>query len=293
MENQELINKLSNWINTEGIPLEYFTASVFMQNRFRVFQGDFVEEKGSAREIDVIAFKDYQNNGSLIRISSVVECKWTKDKPWIVFTSPNAHMAKSACIAQTIGSRVGSSLMWHIAGENELYDMSLFTSNTSSGFSGRQAFTKDTDLFYNTIQGIVNKTYLSVKEYDENEKDPFRYIAIGFPIIVIEGLLYETHYTTGNIELIEVNYSKVHWRGSTTWKHHAIVSIVTKDYLPEFIAKLSSEFDIIGSKAIPALENIKYFNETQNINVLSHKPAARGIVGFPSFLYNIAKASEK
>lgn len=289
-ETSDLLEKLNNWINTEGIPLEYYTSSVFIQNRFRVFQSDYVEEKGATREVDVLAFKDYESKGSLIRICNVIECKWTKDKPWIVFTSPTAHIANSACIAQTLGSKVGSSLLWHIAGESELYNLSLFVSKKSSGFSGRQAFSKDNDLFYNMVQSIINKTFLSVKEYDTSSQDPFKYIAIGFPIIVIDGLLFESHYINDNIELSEVKFSKIHWRGSSNWKLHATVTIVTKDYLSTFVSTVAKEFDSVAELAIPALENIKYLQEMKDINVLNHKAAPRGISGYPSFIYSIIKS---
>lgn len=289
-ENSDLLEKLNYWINAEGIPLEYYTSSVFIHNKFRVFQGNYVEEKGTPREVDVIAFKDYENSGSLIRIRNVIECKWTKDKPWIIFTSPTAHIANSACVAQTLGSKVGSSLLWHVAGESELYNLSLFESKQSSGFSGRQAFSKNNDLFYNTIQSIINKTILSVKEYDNRVQDPFKYIAIGFPIIIIDGLLFESHYVNDNIELSEVKYSKVHWRGSSNWKLHATVTIVTKDYLPIFASNIAKEFDALASRAIPALKNIKYLQEQRDINVLNHKSAPRGISGYPSFIYSIIQS---
>jgi hypothetical protein len=288
--NSDLLEKLNNWINSEGIPLEYYAASVFTQNRFRVFQGDYVKDKAAAREVDVLAFKDYENKEGLLRICNVIECKWTKDKPWIVFTSPTAHIANSACIAQTLGSKVGSSLLWHVAGEPDLYNLTLFESKKSSGFSGRQAFSKDNDLFYNMVQSIINKTFLSVKEYDNYIQDPFNYIAIGFPVIVIDGLLFESNYINDNIELSEVKFSKIHWRGSSNWKLHATVTVVTKDYLPTYVSIIASEFDVLAGLAISALENIKYLQEMKDANVLNHKAAPRGILGYPSFIYDIIKS---
>lgn len=288
-ESSDILKKLKDWVNTEGIPLEYYTTSNFLRNKFRVIQSDYVEEHGISREIDVLAFNDFESDNSLIRICHVIECKWTKDKPWIVFNSPTAHIANSACISQTIGSLVGSAMLWHAAGESELFALSLFESKGASGFSGRQAFSKDNDLFYNMIKSIVDKTVLSVQRYDQNA-DPFSYIAIGFPLIVIDGRLFEAHYEKDELELSEVKVSKVHWRGSANWKHHATVAIVTKDYLPEYVDSLTKEVKVLASKLIPALQNIKFLDEVRDINVLNHKPAPRGMTGLPTFIYKIVQS---
>lgn len=285
-EETELLKRLSTWISKEGIPLEYFTASIFADNGFRVFQSDFVLDSGSTREIDVLAYKDFNFNETLLRIHAVVECKWTKEKPWIVFTSPTARMAESAIIAQTIGSTVGASVLWHMAGEETLSTLKLFERKESNGFSGRQAFSNDTDLFYATVQSIINKTLLSVKKY-ENSKDPFHHISIGFPIIVIDGILFESQFVNENVELREVKISRLHWRGSNVWKYHSIITIITKDYLSTFLPNLKEEFDIIGKVAASSIDNIKFFEQTGDVNVLKYKEAPRGI-GFPSFLNNIA-----
>ena len=80
-ESSQLKEKIKKWVNNEGIPLEYFTSSHFMEQGFRVFQSDFVEENGVPREIDINAYIDSQIDTTILRIHCPVECKWTKDKP--------------------------------------------------------------------------------------------------------------------------------------------------------------------------------------------------------------------
>jgi len=292
-ESEELKNKVEKWINSEGIPLEYFTSSCFMNSGFKVLQSDFVEENGIPREIDVNASLDFQLSETLLRIQCTIECKWTKDKPWIVFTSSTANMAESANIAQTLGNKVGSSLLWHIAGEADLNALDLFSRKQSSGFSGRQALTKDSDLFYSTTQAITNKTILKLNEYDRfMSNDPFGLVAIGFPIIVIDGVLFESHFKNGKVEIVQVNNSIIHWRGSSKWKLHTTINIVTKTHLLEWVKKFRQELDLIIKTSMPALENLKSVYNERNSRLLNHKHAPRGYVGLPPFLNEILKNFE-
>jgi hypothetical protein len=154
---------------------------------------------------------------------------------------------------------VGSSVLWHIAGEEEIDELSLFDTNKPNGFSGRQAFTKDSDLFYNTVQSIITKTVLSLRKYDSNiYSEVFDYIAIGFPLIVIDGLLFESKFNgeEDKVELVETTHSRIHWKGSKLWKYHATVDIITKDYLPTYVALLKNDFATIAKNSRPC--NTKY-----------------------------------
>lgn len=59
-EKDDLKNKVGKWLSQEGYALEFFTASKFLNNGFKVMQGDFVRDdySNSVREIDVTAYRD-------------------------------------------------------------------------------------------------------------------------------------------------------------------------------------------------------------------------------------------
>lgn len=289
-EENNLESRIKEWINKEGIPLEYFTSSLYNNEKFRVTQSDFVIEKGNPREIDVSASITYKlDEDSHLRIYNIVECKWSKNKPWIVFTSKNTRMSESARIAQSFGSEVGNSLLWLLAGEKNLYEIDLFKEDSGNGFSGRQSFSKDNDLFYSSIQSLITKTLIKLSEYDNNlSKNPFDFIAIGFPTIVIDGLLYETDFdsTQNKIELKKVNHSRVQWKGSSQTKFHSVIDIVTKDYLSEYVKSLKNDFDLIANQSKENLKNLKNFYSSQNTEDLKIKNGARGMIGLPKFIWN-------
>ncbi|MEK0337570.1 MAG: hypothetical protein QQN41_09075, partial [Nitrosopumilus sp.] len=105
----DLRSKVKKWLDQEGYPTEFATASVFQRHGFRVRQGYYVRDDDSdtIREIDLLASKTASSRDYLIRAYYVVECKWSQDKPWVVLTSANASISHAACVAQTMGSLLG------------------------------------------------------------------------------------------------------------------------------------------------------------------------------------------
>ena len=81
-----LDEKVKRWVEKEGYPLEFSTAHKFKKRRFSVEQSYFAkDENGKAREVDVLATANVPIGRSFLRIKHVVECKWSKDKPWVLF----------------------------------------------------------------------------------------------------------------------------------------------------------------------------------------------------------------
>ncbi|GAB2984391.1 hypothetical protein GCM10027049_22700 [Mucilaginibacter puniceus] len=288
-EQTDLKKKVENWIKSEGLALEYFTAITFMEEEFRTFQSDFVDDNGTPREIDVMAFSDYSIGNTLLRLSCVLECKWSKDKPWIIFTSENAVIAPSACIAQSLGNEVGSALLWQLAGQDSLYETELFSQKVR-GFSGRQAFAKDSDLFYNTIQAVINKTVLHLNKYNRQTSNPLDFIVIGFPIIVVDAPLYESYFEDNELKIKEVECSSINWRGSSKWKLNSSVKIVTKNYLPTWVKNLKREFNSLSEVANSDISNLEEVFQKRDIKLLNPKSCSRGIVGLPDFLRKIKES---
>ena len=144
-------------VRGKGYPTEFKAANTCRVHGFRVHQGYHVRDKKmeTPREIDVVATTDHPNREHLIRVEHVLECKWSKNKPWIVFTSPNARIASAACTAQTIGNLLGSAVIWTLAGDSSLHSLDYFYTPDRLGFGGRQAFSKGADHFYSATADCV------------------------------------------------------------------------------------------------------------------------------------------
>ncbi len=119
-----LEQRVEKWINTEGYPLEFRTARALRQAGFRVRQGYYTRDDSNEtpREIDVYASTDLRIDDLLLRVSLVIECKYVFEKPWIIFTSSSSRIAPSACMAQTISSKLGDACLWCLAGDVSLKD---------------------------------------------------------------------------------------------------------------------------------------------------------------------------
>lgn len=285
---------LEDWINKEGIPLEYYTANCFQRNKFTAYQGHFVRDETGNREIDVEAKVDYNWDKKTIRVTHVVECKWTKDKPWVVFTSNNSRYAPSASVTQTIGNKIAQAALWHIAGNKDVCELSIFNDIAFPGFSGRQAF-GNSDQFYSAVQSIVTKTYLLANRYPIIQTKLFDFTHVTFPVIVIDGQLHKAMYNLEKdiVEVQEVEQIRLNWRGSNTWKLNARVDIVTKGYLGSFLDIRRKEIDILVRNIVAGLQNIHDCHQQKDMKLLTINSAPRGIMGYPVLINEIANEIKK
>ncbi|MBF8679832.1 hypothetical protein [Pseudomonas fulva] len=291
-------DKVKQWVEMEGYPLEFSTAHKFKKRKFSVEQSHFTKDKdGKVREVDVLATANHPLGRSFLRIKHVVECKWSKDKPWVLFKDEKRY-ASSALAAQLISSSAGQAVTWVAAGSEELRSLGMFREDGFS-FSGRQAFSKGNDLFYQAVQGVVSNCLNITRAYDDYEFKPEDHLlaVIALPVIVIDGSLFEATYASDSDELRleNINHARLHWAGNEGRNLGTIVDIVTSDYLDAFLDIRKKELNILMSCFGRALvQLIKCFHEkTEKHLVITEGP--RGISGRPKLLRQLKNAlmSEK
>lgn len=239
--------RVLNWVKTEGLPTEYKTAHLFRKSGFRVFQGWYVEgqDDGKPREVDVLAelTLPYRNE-KFLRANHIVECKWSGERPWVVFTSPS-RMSPTACIAQTYSDLLGESLLWAASDYPSLHSMRLFQTPAEAGFNGRQAFAGGQDYFYKSIQGVTGNAISDLERYNRASSSTTfpKHGVMSFPMIVIDGQLFKAFFNdqTMEMEVEEVNDIRCHWRGSTKWRLNSTVDLVTLKSLKQFVEVRAKE----------------------------------------------------
>ncbi len=291
---KSLKDKVSDWLQSEGYPLEFSVAHTFHEHGFDANQGHYVrdEEGGAVREIDVVAQGTQVERDSLVRVCNVVECKWSRDKPWVVFTSRNNKIAESACIAQTISNKAGQAVLWAIAGDRELWLTQMFRSPTKAGFNGRQVFGQKNDLFYQALQSVTQKSQLLVKKYDRHRSAPeelLKSVVVALPLIVVDGDLFEAYLdpAAGKLVVEEADHIRMHWRGSVSWPFHATVDIVRNAKLDDFAEVRRTETTLLIESMLSCLARIRSFSKTGNLGTLKVKEGGRGIVGLPPLLWEL------
>ena len=298
---KDVTDKVSEWLSNEGYPLEFFSASTFHSNGFQVRQGYYVQDlqSDSPREIDVLAeMTSFSPEPSFLRICYAVECKWSGDKPWVVFTSRHHQIAESACIAQTIGSEVGEAILWSLAGDKTFQSLNTFNTPETPGFNGRQVFSKSNDVFYSAMQSVASAANSLAKEYNHGNKslqEILHAAIIIFPVIVLDGLLYKAIFNeaNGQIELENTDQIRIHWRGAETSKFpFTTIDIVTSSKLDSFTKQRSEESRYMLQHMAKTLETFQECVKQNSLKPLSIQRAPRGMTGLPPFLAKIRASSQ-
>lgn len=281
-----LRKKLRVWLDGQGYPLEFTTANVFRRNAFFVSQGAYVRHADSEnpREIDLTAQIDASERDYLIRVYHVVECKSSRDKPWVVFTT-SGKMGQAACVAQTIASHLGSAILWKEAGLERLHRMSLFETPDRYGFNGRQAFSNSNgkDCFYDAMRSVTSLSTLLVQQYDDHrsEGDMPEHAVVAFPLIVVDGKLFEAYFDADldDVRLDEVDRIRCHWDDAPAWWLHATIDIVTFSGLDSFVQKRNAEVHELLAIMKRSRDEIAACFADGTIDSLSVTEGSRGVVG--------------
>jgi hypothetical protein len=188
----DLDEKLRSWLESQGYPLEMRVAGSFRQRRFGVFQSEYYKnpESGTMRETDVRPTMQVEIQGILVRLGFVIECKQSKDKPWVLFTAPT-RLASPGRVAQRAASRLGRQLLMRMAQEPRVQQLPLFGLHERSAYGMTQAFTTGNDVTYAAAQSVAKAATAEASEFDSRPDARDRLAEIVFPIIVVDGLYFE------------------------------------------------------------------------------------------------------
>jgi hypothetical protein len=301
-ESKNLTDKVKDWLQQQGYPLEFRTSFSFQSAGFDVFQGLYVRESKTnvVREIDVLARVRGQVDKFYFDVSIIAECKWSRDKPWVVFTAPRTRMAPSACIAQSISSTLCDTAMYCLAANKYLHAFELFSSRERNGFGGRRVFSNDgeQDHFYSTVQSIVSKALNFVAEADEDRR-PNKAPDSGsvvFPLIVLEGELFEAFFSQDTKEVCvnPVDLVRLHWRGAedpSQWI--STVDVVRFSHLDKLLATRKKEMEKLRDEIREIIPKLVECYKTSSLAPLGLQKAAHGYIGLPELLSEIRLLEKK
>ena len=299
-ESDDLGSKVHDWLTREGYPLEYFVASTFAASKFRVEQGAYVRAGDEPpREIDVLASMHLlrgRKTRNLVRAYTVVECKWTKSKPWVAFTAKSAGMMSSAVIAQSVASELGQAAIWLNAGHERLQNSELFASPSSPAFGGRQALGSASDVFYNSLRSVAGAANALVSSYD-NYRGPDNFpecAVIAFPMIVIEGSLFSASYDANDdqVKLEAVNHVRFHWRGDPKSPLRTTIDVVTRGGLAEFVIQRADDTKMVLDALKTSADELRHCYLSHKVKPLTIWPGATGVSGTPKLLNLIGRRAE-
>lgn len=178
------------------------------------------------------------------RVSVVAECKYSREKPWVIFCSAKSRPSLEASITYVVGSHFAEALLWFMAREPRLKEVQRHFIASRFGFGGRQAFTEKgaKDPFYSSLQSVVSAA-TSFAPLDDGEAiDAAKSVRLAhfvFPAIVVDGGLFEAYLDGAELKVEEVPQSRVTWRGSDVREQPAFVDIVTVDALEKYASTIA------------------------------------------------------
>ena len=263
---EELTTKVKKWLLLEGYPLEFSVGDVFRKAGFGVLQGFYVHASDSepVREVDVFAsiLSPIELGRPSVRVAYIVECKWSQDKPWVIFTAPENVVSPPLCIENTITSFRGRAVLHHAAICDPLQKLHTFSSPERTGFGGRVAFTKGQDQFYSALQSVVAKATALARFWDHPEragnsdKAP---IDVLFPIVVLDGQLFEAFFDDSqkDIDIVPVGSARLQWRGAEDRDTMVAVDIVTIGDLAGFGGIRAAEARTIVDTLVPIAGDVQ------------------------------------
>jgi hypothetical protein len=219
----DLQQSVGAWLSGQGFPLELRVARILESLDMRVLPNRYVDvpEFRRPREIDALAM--IQQDMPLIRaqFELYVECKWSRDNPWVVFVSGGPPPPISATLQAVPTNAMGEALLWLLQDSAELARFVPFGASGVLAHGGRRTLGnpkgKQADRFYAAMQSVSSIARAGVRAGGAHTvaTNPDRDPAFAFPVVVVDGPLFSATLAedSDGLELTPIQRARVLWRG--------------------------------------------------------------------------------
>jgi hypothetical protein len=254
----KLAQEIIKWLKESGYPLEMQVGREFRRMDVPVWQSPLYEDVRTRepREIDVVATGAIHLERWVVRLQFVVECKSSKDAPWIVFggdpgvnrINPNLFLAATSIEGALLRNQL-------FAPTDIIHDLPIFTAFPRSGYGMKRArgarvekatIRKEAkldrqDVCYTAMmQACGAATSLSevtgvTRSGLGQEK---RNATFSVPVIVLEGRLFEARLAVemDDVEVHEVRQHCIYVQNPGVNTGGLMLYVITKAALPGYIA---------------------------------------------------------
>lgn len=250
--------KLSEWLDKQGYPLEMRVAKLFMEKGFFVRQSPYYLDKETdvRRELDLVASRDFTFNERTIRYTFAIECKNNREKPWVAFVSKNHALHDRAFIAQKCATRMGRKFLDCLAKKDYSFNEGLlFKQPEKPAYNLTQAFENKSDSTYSAIYSVAKGSQGLIASYI----DYVNYCEIVFPIVVIGGRLFESYIDEENeFKTVEVDRTTLIWGNPIVGMPHTTILIETFRHLNQSIEIYKREIKELNNISADLLEEALY-----------------------------------
>jgi hypothetical protein len=244
---EEEIQKIKQDIRISGFPLEIKVSSILEKDgwnvRNQVYYTD--EEQGKLRTVDIVAHKaSFERIGEhdRLNLSLIIECK-KSDKPWVFYMTPRGNpdpidITLLASIKQLSNPDLIKSLpfiRWlqdesHYRREKQ-EKYAVFSYEPFKKGEGREVLRAT----YQVTKALKSQIAEFQKAMSMVSMNP---IFILYPIIVLDGHLYQSEPQNGEIELRRSN--TLQYRISHP-KEIFLIDVLESDHLPKFLETINND----------------------------------------------------
>lgn len=242
----EKLNKnIIAWLEKQGYSLEMKVADYFSEKQFHVNLSTYYEDiqSNTFREIDVVASTlIHEFNKTGFDISLVVECKYSKGKPWLLFQSDSdIELRKRFEITRRFSSKYCNLLLGEISTVPEAQKNFLFTTEKKISYGMTRAFEENQDMTFKAQTSVLKAAKYFSEEFERlNENHGINFIRLAFPVIVIDGPLITCKLSKENkYELEDTDWGYILVRNDEYGTYDSIINIVTIKSFKKYLEKIS------------------------------------------------------
>lgn len=299
-DHKNLSAQVRKWVEEQGYSLEMRVAKRFQENGFAVSQFDhFVDQEShSIRPVDVVATLLQDFGKSRVALKLFVECKYSaKDKPWVIVVTSDKFV-KHAFFARTLKGqhpsnwakvdslqgRLTARMIQNIERDSALNCFLI----KNPGYVVAEAFKAQGDHAYEAIMQISKCVEAHDSEAEETYKKTIHsweqsdyqispsqlglFFSIAFPVVVINGQLFESYLAEDNaVEASEIESGMVF----VPYTHREInphteiilspVTVVTEKYLDSYVTSIKKAFENLLDQT-QAIQEVIRLEQSQIMN---------------------------
>ncbi len=263
--NDLIEDKIKSWLKTQGYPLEMRVASAFQEKGFLITQSDYYKdpESDKYREVDIVAslstYAD-QTQHVTFEIKFVIECKYSHEKPWLLFQGYPDRLQKDHEIVFRHSNSPGSVALLELSLHEDMKNNDLFKLTPRLSYGVTRAMADQTDVPYQAVLTVAKAARALADRSEEWNKNKIISVEIFFPVVLVDGRLFECALNVNNdLKLTEVNRGTLLFRNPAAGAVRALVDIVSIDGLPEYIKLIESGCKHIFSRVTEGLPRFRSY----------------------------------
>jgi hypothetical protein len=237
MAENNLVQKILEWLNTQGFATEMRVAKHLSSTGFDILKSSYYDdpETGISREIDVIG--RLTDDIGLLSVYAVIECK-KSSKPWVVFTSDRSGFNR----IQSFAIMTNNARKVVLQNLSKMKTVEWFKKEGRIGYGIATAFdSKEDETFKAGMSATKAAISLAKKETKPSGGDLHHYF---FPTVVLDGQLFECYLGEDENPIVaEADSASLLFPVRIGEYQGAAVQIVTANSFGHYCVELSSTYN--------------------------------------------------